>query len=174
MIKLIYQLQLGKEDYPPETLSRLGNAMQDFPPLETGDDNTDGDVLVWRLAQEWQSVCTTLRQGRQALLASERNERMVAAAVAASPGQPLKLPIHESDLDPESRKAVQQLDRRFQEAHEAFGMDPTLDFQVLLGLPTTDRRFGFLAALVARERRRLEGIASSMSSSSSTSRRRRS
>jgi hypothetical protein len=159
-IKLIYQLQLGKEDYPIDTLSRLGNAIQDFPELDDACVD-DGDALLWNLAQEWQSVCMTLRQGRQALLATERNERMVAAACAG--GGPLKLPIHLSDLEPESRREVQKLDVEFQEDHEVFGMDPILDFQVLIGLPTSNRRFAFLAKLVARERLRLEDIASSSS-----------
>jgi hypothetical protein len=159
-IKLIYQLQLGKEDYPIDTLSRLGNAIQDFPELNaTGVVTEDGaDALLWNLAQEWQSVCMTLRSGRQALLATERNERMVAAACAG--GGPLKLPIHLSDLDAESRREIQNLDEEFQEDHEDFGMDPILDFQVLIGLPTTHRRFAFLATLVARERLRLQDIAS--------------
>jgi len=156
-IKLIYQLQLGSEDYPPDTLLRLGNEIRDFPEIDPND--YDGDDLLWHLAQEWQSVCMTLRQGRQALLATERNERMVEAMCAY--GGPLKLPIQMSDLDPKSRLKVQELDQDFQYEHEESGMDPILDFQVLIGLPTTTRRFGYLAKLVARERLRLEAIASS-------------
>ena len=158
-IKLIYQLQLGSDDYPPDTLLRLGNEIRNFPELDAVAD--DGDSLLWKLAQEWQSVCMTLRQGRQALLATERNERMVDAAI--SKGGPLKLPIHLSDLDPEARWEIKELDQEFQLEHEESGMDPTLDFQVLIGLPTTNRRFGFLSKLVARERYRLENIASSSS-----------
>lgn len=156
-IKLIYQLQLGSKDYPPDTLLRLGNEMRDFPEIDRS--NNGSDELLWQLAQEWQSVCMTLRQGRQALLATERNERMVEAMCAY--GGPLKLPIQMSDLDPKSRLKVQELDQDFQYEHEESGMDPILDFQVLIGLPTTSRRFRFLAKLVARERLRLEAIASS-------------
>lgn len=156
-IKLIYHLQLGSEDYPPDTLLRLGNEIRDFPELPAG----SGDALLWELSQEWQSVCMTLRQGRQALLATERNEKMVEAACAY--GGPLKLPIHMEDLDPKSRLLVQELDQDFQYEHEESGMDPILDFQVLIGLGTTNRRFSFLQKLVARERLRLESIASSSS-----------
>ncbi len=158
-IKLVYQLELGSEEYPPDTLKRLGNEIQDFPDLE--DCNESADILLWKLAQEWQSVCMTLRQGKQAILATERNERMVEAA--CSYGGPLKLPIHLSDLDPKSRQEIQDLDYDFQLEHEESGMDPTLDFQVLIELGTTDRRFDFLAKLVARERMRLESIASKSS-----------
>jgi len=166
MVKIIYQLQLGAEDFPPDTLLRLGNAIQDFPELDGDGDSDDllssssssSDDVLWILAQEWQSVCMTLRQGRQSWLSAERNERMVEAACAK--GGPLKLPIHLSDLEPESRWEIQRLDQEAQTDHEESGMDPVLDFQVLIGLPTTKRRFEFLEKLVSRERRRLEDLAS--------------
>lgn len=163
-IKVIYQLQLGAEEYPPGTLLRLGDEIRDFPELNEDDASHTPDALLWDLAGEWQSVCMTLRQGTQAILATDRNEKMVAAVCAN--GGPLKLPIHLSDLDPEARKKVQQLDQTAQEKHEVSGMDPVLDFQVLIALPTTERRFDFLARLVKRERLRLENIASTYSSSS--------
>ena len=159
-IKLIYQIQLGREAYPREMLFRLGNEMQDFPELDDSTEN--GETLLWNLVQEWQSVCMTLRHGRQGMLSGDRNELMIDARDRM--GGPRKLPILLSDIDPESRLEVQKLDMRFQKEHELSNMDPTLDFQVLIGLPTTKRRFDFLARLVARERSRLEALASSYSS----------
>mmetsp|Transcript_12851 Transcript_12851/g.27061 ORF Transcript_12851/g.27061 Transcript_12851/m.27061 type:complete len:495 (-) Transcript_12851:211-1695(-) len=164
-IKVIYQLQLSAEEFPPDTLLRLGDAMRDFPELEEGNENSNGEELLWEMAQEWQSVCMTLRQGTEAWLSADRNEMLVAAARAKGGGI-LKLPIHLSELDPEDRKDIQRLDQEAQEKHKEFGMDPILDFQVLIGLPTTNRKFVFLAQLVNRERRRLEDIASSYSSRS--------
>ncbi|VEU42314.1 unnamed protein product [Pseudo-nitzschia multistriata] len=162
-IKIIYQLQLGGEEFPPDTLLRLGNAMRDFPELGQYDGDPNREALLWEMAQEWQSVCMTLRQGTEAWLSADRNEKLVAAARAKGGGI-LKLPIHLSELDPEDRKDIQRLDEEAQEKHKEFGMDPVLDFQVLIGLPTTNQRFRFLAQLVNRERRRLEDIASSYSS----------
>ena len=104
----------------------------------------------------------TLRHGRQGMLPGDRNELMIDARDRM--GGPRKLPILLSDIDPESRLEVQKLDMRFQKEHELSNMDPTLDFQVLIGLPTTKQRFDFLARLVARERSRLEALASSYSS----------
>ena len=171
IIKLMYQLELGADEFPPGMMLRLGDAIQEFPELdELTNTNALIDTLVesstpscilWKFAQEWQSVCMTHKTGIQALLAAERNDGMVAAA--RKKGGPLMLPIHMEDLDPDSRWIIQQLDKEAQDIHEQSGMDPILDFQVLLGLPTTIQRFEFLAQLVSRERRRLEEIASSPS-----------
>ncbi|MGK3740272.1 MAG: hypothetical protein ACI90V_007122 [Bacillariaceae sp.] len=160
IIKLMYQLELGADEFPPGMMLRLGDAIQEFPELDEITSTTPSCIL-WNFAQEWQSVCMTHKTGIQALLAAERNDRMVAAASAK--GGPLMLPIHMEDLDPDSRWKIQQLDKEAQDMHEQSGMDPILDFQVLLGLPTTIQRFEFLAQLVSRERRRLEEIASSPS-----------
>jgi hypothetical protein len=160
IIKLMYQLELGADEFPPGMMLRLGDAIQEFPELDEITSTTPSCIL-WNFAQEWQSVCMTHKIGIQALLAAERNDRMVAAASAK--GGPLMLPIHMEDLDPDSRWKIQQLDKEAQDMHEQSGMDPILDFQVLLGLPTTIQRFEFLAQLVSRERRRLEEIASSPS-----------
>jgi hypothetical protein len=170
IIKLMYQLELGADEFPPGMMLRLGDAIQEFPELDELTTSTTNDTLIesstpsfilWKFAQEWQSVCMTHKTGIQALLAAERNDRMVAAASAK--GGPLMLPIHMEDLDPDFRWKIQQLDKEAQDIHEQSGMDPILDFQVLLGLPTTIKRFEFLAQLVSRERRRLEEIASSPS-----------
>jgi hypothetical protein len=160
IIKLMYQLELGADEFPLGMMLRLGDAIQEFPELDEITSTTPSCIL-WNFAQEWQSVCMTHKTGIQALLAAERNDRMVAAASAK--GGPLMLPIHMEDLDPDSRWKIQQLDKEAQDMHEQSGMDPILDFQVLLGLPTTIQRFEFLAQLVSRERRRLEEIASSPS-----------
>jgi hypothetical protein len=160
IIKLMYQLELGADEFPLGMMLRLGDAIQEFPELDEITSTTPSCIL-WNFAQEWQSVCMTHKIGIQALLAAERNDRMVAAASAK--GGPLMLPIHMEDLDPDSRWKIQQLDKEAQDMHEQSGMDPILDFQVLLGLPTTIQRFEFLAQLVSRERRRLEEIASSPS-----------
>ena len=40
------------------------------------------------------------------------------------------------------------------------GMDPCLDMQALVSLPTIEKRIEWLAYLVSRERRRLEEVAS--------------
>lgn len=163
LIKTMYQLELGADDFPPGMLSRLGDAIQvedlSLPAdgkYETSRDDKI-DSLHWNLAQEWQSICMTLRQGQQALLATERNERMIDAATAK--GGPLKLPIHMGDLEPEARMGIQLLEDEAQTKHVLMGMDAILDFQVLISVSSMYDRIKWLALLISRERKRLEDIA---------------
>lgn len=155
MIKTIYQLQIGGADFPPSTLFQLGNAMS------TWDTSTfSSSSTFWQAAQEWQSICYTIRQGRQAMLSIHRNELMVEAAAALGP---LKLPIHLEDLPPTVQRQVQMMEVEFQKQFLELGMDPCLDFQALISLPDTRKRVLCLSHWIARERRRLEVVATQMS-----------
>jgi hypothetical protein len=63
----MYQLNLGGEDYPPGMITQLGDAIQDIGQLINNNDGNDNDIneALWKVAQEWQSICYTLRQGQQ-------------------------------------------------------------------------------------------------------------
>jgi hypothetical protein len=156
MIKTIYQLQIGGADFPPSALFQLGNAMS------TWDASTfSSSSMFWQAAQEWQSICYTIRQGRQAMLSINRNELMVEAAAAAK--GPLKLPIHLEDLPPHVQRQVQMMEVEFQKQFFEWGMDPCLDFQALISLPSHRERVLCLAHWIARERSRLEVVATQTS-----------
>ncbi|KAL3906182.1 MAG: hypothetical protein SGILL_009375 [Bacillariaceae sp.] len=159
-IKTMYQLDLGAEDYPPGSLPKIGEAIQDdcIADTEGSSSMTELDDAFWRLAQEWQSVCYTLRQGQQSLLSAERNERMVDAA--CKKGGPLKLPIHMSDLEADERQEIQRMEMEAQERHIELGIDPVLDFQVLVSLPSLDERIDWLGKIMSREQKRLAEVAS--------------
>ena len=92
------------------------------------------------------------------MLSTDRNERMIEAA-SAKPG-PLTLPVHLEDLPPAVQRQVQLLAVRAQQDYCQMGMDPCLDMQALVSLPTMQKRIEWLAYLVSRERQRLETIAS--------------
>ena len=68
----------------------------------------------WRVAKVWQSLCETVREGKQLALVADRNELLVAAAIRKG-GGPLKLPVHVEDVDPMDRMRVQALELRAQE-----------------------------------------------------------
>ncbi|KAL3904523.1 MAG: hypothetical protein SGILL_010032 [Bacillariaceae sp.] len=153
-IKTMYQLDLGAKDFPPESLPKIGDAIQD----DCIGSAEDLESSFWRLAQEWQSVCYTLRQGQQSMLSAERNERMVEAACAK--GGPLKLPIQMSDLEPEERQEIQRMEMEAQDRHVELGIDPVLDFQVLVSLPSLGERIDWLGKMMTREKRRLTEAAS--------------
>jgi hypothetical protein len=164
-IKTMYQLDLGSQkDFPPRTLPKLGDAIQDIA-IKLDQDEMDSDAILielerifWRFAQEWQSICYTLRQGQEALLSAERNELMVEAACAK--GGPLNLPIHIEDLEPQDRRQIQLLELQAQKRHIELGIDPVLDFQVLISLPDLEQRISWLGRMVTRERQRLSEFAS--------------
>jgi hypothetical protein len=166
-VKTMYQLNLGGKDFPPGMVTKLGDAIQDAKQLSNNNDNEEMNAksqrynvkeTLWRIAEEWQSICYTLRQGQQSLLSAERNERMIDAACAK--GGPLKLPIHMEDLEPDDRRVIQLMETQAQRRHIELGMDPVLDFQVLISLDSLEDRLDWLSHMIVRERQRLEEVAS--------------
>lgn len=159
MIKTIYQLNIGSEGFPPSTLYRLGNGMAAWNWSSLG-----SEELFWQAAQEWQSVCHTIQQGKQAMLSTNRNELMVEAAIAA--GGALKLPIHLEDLSPQDRRRVQAMEVAAQNEYLEMAMDPCLDFQALVSIPNHENRILWLSKMISRERTRLEDVATTASKQS--------
>jgi hypothetical protein len=141
----------GARNLPPFALQHLVEAL---PPWKEEEIMTE--VGFWKAAQVWQTLCYTIREGRQITLSADRNELMVAAASAK--GGPLKLPIHAEDLSPADRFQLIEMERQAQTDFVQLGLDPCLDFQVLLGMTRFDDRLEFLSRIIARERKRLESI----------------
>jgi hypothetical protein len=151
LVKIMYQLEIGSKEMPPSTLSKLGAELSSW-----SDETFDSERSFWQAAQEWQSVCYTIQQAKQAMLSTERNEIMIAAASAK--GGPLKLPIHLEDLSPEVRREIQSMEVEAQGQFCELGMDPCLDFQAIISLPSRMKRITWLSRMVARERHRLEAV----------------
>lgn len=158
-IKTMYQLEIGGDKLPPGALSTLGNAMKNWTMSAKKDTNLDALAdLFWKLSQEWQSVCYTVRQGKQAMLSTDRNELMVDAALKQ--GGPLKLPIHMEDLPPSVQREIQLMEVESQQDYCRLGLDPCLDFQALISIPHPIKRIEWLSFMISRERQRLEDIIS--------------
>lgn len=125
---------------------------QAFPDLSSVNLTTsDG---IWRLASVWQTLCYTVREGRQIQLSSNRNELLVAAAMRK--GGPLELPIHVESVLPSDRQAVEDLEAHAHREWLDVGLDPCLDFQILIRLQSDQEQLRWLGRLIARERQRLE------------------
>jgi len=139
---------VGTQELPPFALDHLATALPDW---KVEDLCTERGF--WEAALVWQTLCYTVREGRQIILSADRNELMVAAASAK--GGPLKLPIHVADLSPADRFRLQELERQAQSDFLSMGLDPCLDFQVMLAMNSFKDRLQFLSQLVSRERRRL-------------------
>jgi hypothetical protein len=153
LVRTMYQLEIGSHEMPPSALSRLGNALPSW-----SEKNFKSEREFWEAAQEWQSVCYTIRQGKQAMLSTDRNELMIAAASAK--GGPLKLPIHMEDLSRTVQREVQLMEVDAQEDFCKLGLDPCLDFQALINVASPAERIIWLSFMISRERQRLETFAS--------------
>jgi hypothetical protein len=113
-------------------------------------------TAFWKAAEVWQSLCETVREGQQMLLASDRNTLLVEAAIRK--GGPLQLPVHVSDVSPNDRRQVEMLEEERCRRWMEMQLDPCLDFQVLLGLPTHAARLQYFESMVIREGKRLDGL----------------
>ena len=153
LVKTMYQLGVGSHKMPPQALVKIADAL----PIWTTSDFESGDQAFWNAAQVWQSLCYTVRHGRQMILSADRNELMVAAA--SEKGGPLKLPIHMEELDPDARRKIQTMEVQAQVEFFDLKLDPTLDFQAMISLASRVERIQLLSQLVSRERRRLESVA---------------
>lgn len=151
-VRLAYLDGVGARELPPFALEHLAHALPEW-----NAEALSTDSGFWEAALVWQTLCYTVREGRQMTLSADRNELMVAAASAK--GGPLKLPIHISDLPPADRFRLQELERQAQSEYLAMGLDPCLDFQVILAMDNLKDRLQFLSKLISRERRRLEEVA---------------
>jgi hypothetical protein len=149
-VNQMYKDGIGAETLPPFSRERL----EDVLPLRSGP--MDDESSFWQMAQDWQTLCYTVREGHQLALMSDRNELLIDAAIAK--GGPLNLPVHVEDLLLEDRQKVQTLEVLAQQQWLSLHLDPTMDFQVLLSLETYEERLQYFANMVHRERTRLERL----------------
>lgn len=143
----------GADALPPFARNNLAEAL---PALD------DASRLLltcgfWEAAFRWQTLAYTLREGYQQKMAGDRNELLIAGAVKQ--GGPLNLPVHLEDLEPADRQAVVDLEQRIQQEWIGTGLEPVVDFQVLMNATRHIERLELLAAMVARECERLTMIA---------------
>jgi hypothetical protein len=171
LLRTMYNLGIGSQDLPPKALVNLALAMPQDLLLISDDDDDDDDGKdhkngIWQAAQIWQSLCLTIREGKEQLLQSDRNEWMVAASTSTQGGGPLRLPIHLEDLSIQERRRVQDLEVQAQTDFVALELDPCLDFLALMSLDTDHERWNWLATMISRERLRTEQAARQYISSS--------
>jgi hypothetical protein len=151
-IRQLYLDGTGTRHLPPFAIKNLNEALSEW----TVDNLQSDGQSFWSSLEQWQTLCNTVRESQQMRLSTDRNEIMVAAAAAKS--GPLKLPIHEADLSPEVRRQLQDMEVKAQQDFLDMGMDPCLDFQVLLSLHSFTEKLKFLSTMIGRERQRLESL----------------
>ena len=142
----------GTDDLPPFARTNLADAL---PPLEAS--QLASPSTFWQAVYQWQTYAYTLREGYQQNMATDRNELLIAGALKK--GGPLNLPVHLTDLLPEDRQQVVQLEQNCQQAWVDTGLEPVLDFQALLVAEHHVERLEKMSTMVSRERERLTMIA---------------
>ena len=108
----------------------------------------------WRCADTWQQLTNTIRLARRSELNSDVNE--ITIDEACKLGGPLKLPVHRSDLPIDVQKRLNRMEEDAAEDFIARGIDPIVDFIIVLSMSSALDRLKYLSLLISRERRRLE------------------
>eukprot|EP00521_Asterionellopsis_glacialis_P010027 CAMPEP_0195289168 /NCGR_PEP_ID=MMETSP0707-20130614/5557_1 /TAXON_ID=33640 /ORGANISM="Asterionellopsis glacialis, Strain CCMP134" /LENGTH=506 /DNA_ID=CAMNT_0040349141 /DNA_START=166 /DNA_END=1686 /DNA_ORIENTATION=+ len=170
-VRSLYLQGHGSHDLPPFAQEQLRTHLPELTMTTTtttttttkNDDYEDTNTKFWEIAQIWQTLCYTIREGKQINLSSDVNEIMIDAAMRL--GGPLKLPVHVEDLPPEARYQVSEMERLAQAEFLALRLDPCLDFQRLLSTPPLLPRLEMLSTMIQRERQRLVKHNASSSSS---------
>ena len=142
----------GTDDLPPFARKSLSEAL---PLLKESD--LVPSASFWNIVYLWQTYAYTVREGYQQKLASDRNELLIAGALRQE--GPLNLPVHITDLFPEDRQRVVELEQRIHQEWIDTGLEPVLDFQRLINLQSDEQRLSHFSEMVARERGRLTRIA---------------
>jgi len=109
---------------------------------------------LWSCTDVWQQLTNTIRMARRSELNSDVNE--ITIDEACKLGGPLKLPVHRTDLPIDVQKRLNSMEEAAAQNFLELGIDPIIDFQIILSLGNSVDRLKYLALLISRERRRLE------------------
>lgn len=149
VVKRMYEKSNDVLDhYPPFAIDAL-SSLPELPNIT--DENT-----FWSALSSWQKLCFTIKEAERINLQAEINEKSISAALAK--GGPLNLPVHREDLDYEVRRDLDQMEYSAAKDFIDKGVEPCLDFQVLLGTPKLSDRLSYFHFMILRERRRLEKL----------------
>ncbi|KAK1743419.1 hypothetical protein QTG54_006040 [Skeletonema marinoi] len=125
-------------------------AVHELPDLTTLNDELD----YWKLVDTWQVLCNTIRQAKQTQLQGVINEISVQVAMEAK--GPLELPVKRRNLPENVQKQLEEMEQSAAADYVELGMEPILDFQEILSMNESLDRVRKLAAMIKRERARLE------------------
>lgn len=112
------------------------------------------DLDYWKLVDTWQVLCNTIRQAKQTQLQGVINEISVQVAMEAK--GPLELPVKRRNLPEHVQKQLEEMEQSAAADYVEIGMEPVLDFQEILSMEDSLDRVRKLAAMIRRERARLE------------------
>ena len=118
------------------------------------------EVHFWTMIETWQMLCNTLRQAKRNQLSSVINELSLDAAMELD--GTLELPVKRHRLPVLVQKKLDIMEQHASRDFLRMGMDPVLDFQVLMGMREHWDRAEMVAGMVASELERLKAKESLM------------
>ena len=125
-------------------------AVHELPELNT----LNYELDFWKLVDTWQVLCNTIRQSKQTQLQGVINEISVQIAMQAK--GPLELPVKRRNLPEHVKKQLEEMEQSAAADYVELGMEPILDFQEIISMEGSLDRVRKLAAMIKRERARLE------------------
>lgn len=150
-VKNIYSssTSIASNELPPYAIS----AIQSIPNF-TISDITDSNKF-WSFIDTWQTICNTLRQAKRNALSSAVNEMSVDLAMEFIDG-PLELPVKRHKLPKSAQWKLNEMEQRAYRDYLAMGMEPVLDFQILIEMNDHWDRVEKVAKMVKGELERLD------------------
>lgn len=149
-VKDIYSNSRGisSNELPPYARNAIQTAMANY----TVSDMTN-DVQFWKFVETWQMLCNTIRQAKCDQLSSAINEMSVEAAMRLD--GPLELPVKRNKLPEAVQWRLREMERRSSRDFLKMGMDPVLDFQMLMEMTSHWDRVAKVSRMVESELDRL-------------------
>ncbi|KAL3765157.1 hypothetical protein ACHAWO_004335 [Cyclotella atomus] len=151
-VKSIYSTSttIASNELPPYALTAIQSSMPNY---------TISDILqptkFWSVIDTLQTLCNTLRQAKFNILSSTINEMSVDMAMELLDG-PLELPVKRHRLPKEAQWKLNEMEQRAFDDYWEMGMDPVLDFQMLMEMECHWERVEKVAMMVGGELERLE------------------
>lgn len=148
MVRTMYDMGVGSDSLMPAWRDVFRDALPDL-----SYDDLATPAAFWTTVELWQMLCNTLREHNYQQYSEDRNAFLEEARRRV--GGMMEYPIRPSHLKVEDRIKAQQMDEKALDEFAKIRMEPVLDFQALLALPTQEERLDFFAGMVKRERERL-------------------
>lgn len=150
-VKKIYSNSQGiaSNELPPYARDAISSM-----PNYTASDIQD-EIAFWSFIETWQTLCNTIRQSKLNSLTSMINELSVEAAMELDNG-PLQLPVKRHTLPTIVQWKLNEMEQHASRDYMKMGIDPILDFQILIQMTRHWDRVDKVGRMVKNELDRLE------------------
>ena len=150
-VKGIYSNSHGisSNELPPYSRDAIQTAMSNFTVSDI-----INDIKFWKFIETWQMLCNSIRQAKCNQLSSMINEISVEAAMELD--GPLELPVKRMKLPESVQWKLHEMEQRYSRDFLKMGMDPVINFQMLMEMTNHWDRVAIVSRMVKSELDRLE------------------